>query len=133
MPENNKYGQDLSNYRIEMAEERLQSAKILLKEGMYKDSIGRSYYAIFTATRGLLALEGVDYSKHSGVISHFQKEYIKTGKIEVEYSKLLSKAFNIRNSCDYADYFLASKDDATKQCESAERFIKRIKEYIHNN
>ena len=41
--------------------------------GQFKDSIGRSYYAMFSAVRALLACDGVDYSKHSGVIAYFQK------------------------------------------------------------
>lgn len=46
---------ELSSYRLSMAEEKLQSAKILLDAGLYKDSIGRSYYAIFSALRAVLA------------------------------------------------------------------------------
>ena len=64
---------DLVKYRLNMATERLQSAKLLLDNGSYKDSIGRSYYAIFTAVRALLAADGIDFSKHTGVISYFQK------------------------------------------------------------
>lgn len=73
---------DLVRYRLESAQERLESAKILLDAGKYKDSIGRSYYAIFTAVRAVLAKEKVDFSKHAGVISYFQKNYIKTGEFE---------------------------------------------------
>ena len=69
-----------------MAKERLHSSKILLEAGSYKDSIGRSYYAMFTAVRALLAVEGQDFSKHAGVIAYFQKEYVKTGKFDKKYS-----------------------------------------------
>lgn len=55
MPDNRK---ELMKYRLEMAEERLHSSKVLLEAGSYKDSIGRSYYAMFTAVRALLAMEG---------------------------------------------------------------------------
>lgn len=48
---------ELMRYRLDMARERLHSAKVLLEDGSYKDSIGRSYYAMFTAVRALLALE----------------------------------------------------------------------------
>lgn len=95
-----------------MAEERLQSAKLLLDNRSYKDSIGRSYYAIFTSVRALLAMDGVDFSKHIGVISYFQKEYIKTGVFEVKYSKYISQAFQIRNNTDYADFYIVSREDA---------------------
>ena len=45
----------------------------------YRDSIGRSYYAMFTAVRALLAMDSQDFSKHAGVISYFQEEYVKNG------------------------------------------------------
>ena len=60
---------DLVGYRLDSAKERLDLAKILLEAEQYKDSIGRSYYAIFTAVRGVLARDEVDFSKHAGVIS----------------------------------------------------------------
>lgn len=69
---------ELMQYRLDMVKERLYSSKILFDAGSYKDSIGRSYYVMFTAVRALLAMEGQDFSKHSGVIAYFQKEYIKT-------------------------------------------------------
>lgn len=78
MPDNRE---ELKVYRLEMAKERLHSSKILLEAGSYKDSIGRSYYAMFTAVRALLAVEGQDFSKHAGVIAYFQKEYVKTGSL----------------------------------------------------
>ena len=70
---------DLTRYRMDSAKEKLASAKLLLDAGQYRDSIGRSYYAIFTAVRAILAKDKVDFSKHAGVIAYFQKEYIKTG------------------------------------------------------
>ncbi len=46
---------DLIQYRLAMAEEKLISAKILMDAGQNKDSVGRSYYAIFSAVRAVLA------------------------------------------------------------------------------
>lgn len=70
LPDNRK---ELMKYRLEMAKERLHSSKVLLDDGSYKDSIGQSYYAMFTSVRALLALEGQDFSKHAGVIAYFKK------------------------------------------------------------
>ena len=113
----------LMEYRLDMAKEQLSSSKILLEAGNFKDSIGRSYYAMFTATRALLALDCVDFSKHTGVISYFQKEYVKTGIVDKMYSKFLSEAFQIRNNTDYADFFIVSKEDAEEQYKRAEEYI----------
>lgn len=124
--------EELMQYRLDMAKERLESSKLLLDNGRYKDSIGRSYYAIFTAVRALLALDGVDFSKHSGVIFYFQKEYIKSGVFDVKYSKYISQAFQIRNNTDYADFFIVSRDDAKEQYERAGDFYEVIADYLKN-
>ena len=101
MPDNRR---ELIKYRLESARERLNSAEVLLASKSYKDSIGRSYYAMFTAVRALLAKDGVDYSKHAGVISYFQREYIKTQKFEKKYSKYLSQAFQPSVSLQLSSY-----------------------------
>ena len=126
--ENNR--NELMLYRLETAQDRLHSAQLLLEHGQYKDSIGRSYYAMFTAARALLASDGVDFSKHSGVISYFQKEYVKTGILEVKYSKYISQAFQIRNNVDYADFYLVSETDAKEQLQRATEFLEAVKEKI---
>ena len=54
---------NLVQYRLDNAQEKLESAEILLNAGKYKDSIGRSYYAIFSAVRAILAFDHVDFSK----------------------------------------------------------------------
>lgn len=120
----------LAQYRLNNAEEKLESAKLLLDARKYKDSIGRSYYAIFSAVRAVLANDKVDFSKHAGVIAYFQKEYIKTEVFEKKYSKYLQSAFQIRNSCDYDDFFIASKQDADEQYQKASEFIQVIKKYL---
>lgn len=130
MPDNRK---ELMKYRLEMAEERLHSSKVLLEASSYKDSIGRSYYAMFTAVRALLAMEGQDFSKHAGVIAYFQKEFVKTGKVDRKYSKYISQAFQIRNNTDYADFFIVSAQDAKEQYEKAKEFLKVIVKYLSEN
>ena len=121
---------DLAKHRLATAIDKLKSAEILFREGQYKDSIGRSYYAIFSALRAVLALEGKDFSKHSAVISYFQKEYIKTEKFDVKYSKYIQQAFQIRNSCDYDDFYIVSKEDAERQYNRAEELLREVQGYL---
>ncbi len=120
----------LSDYRLSAAEEHLDSARLLLDAGKYKDSIGRSYYAIFASVRALLALDEVDFSKHAGVISYFQREYIKSRQIDPKYSKYLGQAFQIRNNADYQDFFVVSAADAKEQYDNAVDFLNMIKSFI---
>ena len=121
---------DLSVYRLNMAEEKLRSAKILLDAGQYKDSIGRSYYAVFSALRAVLARDKVDFSKHAGVISYFQREYLKTELFDKKYSRYISSAFQIRNNCDYDDFFIVSKEEAVEQYKHACELYEVVKEFL---
>ena len=61
---------DLIHYRLSSARKKLTSAKLLLEAGLYKDSVGRSYYAIFSAIRAILAVRQVDFSKFATSISN---------------------------------------------------------------
>lgn len=122
----------LMAYRLENASEKLKAADMLYRIGCYKDAINRSYYAIFSAMRAVLALDGIDYAKHADVISYFQKTYIKTGIFEKKYSKYISIAFQIRNNCDYADFFLVSEDDAHEQLTHAREFIEAVRQYLED-
>ena len=121
---------DLSRYRIEKAKDDLEVSKLTLDKKKFSQSINRSYYSMFHAVRALLALDGFDSKRHSGVISYFAENFIKTGKIEPEYSKMLTGAFRIRNFCDYSDFFVVAYIDAKTQYNNAVRFIKRVEEYI---
>ena len=94
---------DLSQYRLEQAEQCLKSAKILLDSNDYKGAANRSYYCVFHCMRSILALEGLDFKKHSGLIAHFRKEYIKTGKLDVAMSDIITDVFQIRTESDYDD------------------------------
>lgn len=121
---------ELIHYRLDAAKEKLSAAQVLLESENYKDSVGRSYYAMFSAVRALLARDNADFAKHSGVIAYFQREYIKTRKIEKKYSKYLSEAFQIRNNCDYADFYLVVKDDAVEQCQRAKEFLVAVEAFL---
>jgi HEPN domain. len=51
---------ELALYRIEKAKMDLEASKILLDNGLYSQSLNRSYYSIFHAVRAVLAFEQFD-------------------------------------------------------------------------
>lgn len=79
--------------------------------------------------RSVLALQGVDFSKHSGVSAYFRKQYIKTGIFNAELSEIIKEAFDIRSDSDYDDYYILSKEDVEEQIENAEKFYLEIEKY----
>lgn len=105
---------DLAKYRLETAKENLDISKQLLDADKLRFAMNRSYYAIFHAIRAVNALDGFDSSKHKGVISHFNQEYIKTDKFPKELSKMIASAMEIRQKSDYDDFYIISRQDAGK-------------------
>ena len=121
---------DLSKYRYLCCNEALEDAKIMYDAGRYKNALNRAYYAIFYAIRSVNALDGFDSSKHSGVISHFNQNYVKSGIFPKEVSKLIKLASEKREEADYLDFYVASKKEAEEQIENAETFRKWIETYL---
>lgn len=121
---------DLSKYRLEQAKQCIASAEVLYGIDDYKGAANRSYYSIFHSIRSVLALEAVDFKKHSAVISYFRKNYIKTSIFKVELSDMITEAFDIRSDSDYDDFYLVSKNDILVQIQNAKYFYEEVKKYI---
>lgn len=121
---------ELSKYRMEQARQCITSAKALVEISDYKGAANRSYYAVFHAMRSVLALEGRDFSKHSGVSAYFRKEYIKTGIFAVELSEIISMAFEIRSNSDYDDFYVISIEEVNEQIESSIKFCDTVESYL---
>lgn len=123
---------ELSKYRFESSKEDLFDAKLMYENGRYKNALNRGYYAIFHAIRAVNALDGFDSSKHSGVIAHFNQEYVKTGIFSKEISKIIKEASENREKADYLDFYVASKEEAQKQLVRAEKAIALVEQYLEN-
>ena len=115
---------ELSKYRMEKARDDLETSEMMFNNNKFSQSINRSYYAMFHAVRALLALSKFDSQKHSGIISYFNFHFVKS---EIEYSKMLTTAFKIRNDSDYKNFYIIALQDAELQLENANKFLKKYK------
>ena len=69
-------------------------------------------------------------SKHAGVIALFDKEFVHTGKIEADYSKILHKLFAARQEGDYRELITLTKEEASDHLKLAKGFVLKIKSFI---
>jgi hypothetical protein len=125
-------GLNLGMHRITAAKERLAVAEELYANNHYLDAASKAYYAIFQAARAALATLAVDSSKHSGVISLFNINYVKTGVFPKEYSKIIANAQDLRLSSDYDDFYVVSKKDAAQALDNALKFISGVETYLQD-
>lgn len=128
----NEQHKSLALVRIAKAEHCIASAEWLITSDFYLDAANRSYYAIFHAMRAVLALEGKDFTKHSGVISYFRKAYIKTDIFSVRHSRIIDDLFMVRSNSDYDDFFVVEKGEVLRQIEDARFFVNSLKEFINS-
>ncbi|MDD6736424.1 MAG: HEPN domain-containing protein [Clostridiales bacterium] len=120
----------LSKYRIEEAREFLNSGIKNLEMNEYKTANNRAYYSVFHAMRAVLALDEVDFKKHSGVIAYFRENYVKTNIFDRQYSDIISSTSLIRNKSDYDDFYIAEKQETEELLDEAKKFVSATEEYL---
>jgi uncharacterized protein (UPF0332 family) len=125
---------ELIRYRIEQAEKAIEDAHTLLSgTGSPQSIINRSYYAMFYSTIALMLRIGKTFSKHSGAISAFDKEFVQKGLLPKELSSDLHKVFELRQDHDYKIISNPSLEEANITISRAERFVSAIIEYLKSN
>jgi uncharacterized protein len=118
---------------IENAHEALDSAKVNLDNRFFMSSVNRSYYAVFYAANALLSTLGEARSKHSGVISVFRQQFIKTGKLSVELSEIYEDLINSRQRGDYDLNTDIDQATAEELIQKARQFVSEVEQWLRQN
>lgn len=121
---------DLIKYRLEQAQESLIAAKILLDQGLLRPSASRSYYAMFYAALALLVTSKSITSKHSGVLSAFDTNFILNGTLDRNLSKWIHEAHLLRIRSDYKDMFQISEEKTRTVLQNATVFVSEVVKYL---
>ena len=85
---------------------------------------------MFYAVLGLLATHGLGTSKHSGIISLFDREFVKNGIFSKELSRSLHRAFDERQASDYGEMLEPDQELATDLFEQSQLFVEEIKIHL---
>ena len=117
---------------IENADEALSVAKLNLDNDFYAAAINRAYYAIFYAANALLSTKKLARSKHSGVLSAFRQDFIKTGLLPSELSEIYGQVMDDRNEGDYEIITATSKEDAEIDLAQARHFVDEVKAWLRS-
>lgn len=132
MTQHNEKGtrRDLVLYRLEVAKSDIKSAKILLEAGEYRGANNRAYYGIYHAISAIHALDGNAYKRHKDALANFNKNYIKTEIFARTLGRRIAEAEEIRHASDYDDFYIATKEEAEEQIDTAVELVKKIEEYV---
>jgi uncharacterized protein (UPF0332 family) len=116
---------------LEKASDALASARLELAEGHLGFAINRLYYSCFYAVTALLLTSGKQFARHSAVLSEFNRAYVKTGKVDVAWSKFYQKLFDDRQESDYIPTATFEPADVMQWLQQAESFVAAIRHLIN--
>ena len=127
----NEKKRELALYRLQQAEESLEEARFLFEgEKSPRSVINRAYYAMYYSVLALLIFESYSSSKHSGVLSYFNKRFIKGNLIPQDVGRAINRAFDLRQRGDYREYVTLSRKQAEPFLIEARRFIDTVQSYL---
>ena len=117
----------------ELLDKSLQSiraAELLLKEGYFSFAASRAYYSMFYAVEALLLSRELSFSRHSGVITAFGKEFVKTGAFDSRFHRYLINAFELRNAGDYGAVQAVSEENARQVIEESRELLAATEKFL---
>ena len=120
----------LVKYRLDRADETLQEAELLAKEGYFNATVNRLYYACFYATLALLVRNEITTASHAGVKTMLGLHFVSKGLLALEHGKTFSRLFEIRHSGDYDDFVYCDQEMINEYTPKAKAFVEAVKELI---
>jgi len=119
-------------YRIESAKKTFEAAKVLAENKFWNSAVNRLYYSVFYAVNALLVMNEIQTKSHSATKSQFSLNFVKTGKFDKKYGKLLSELFDWRQKGDYENIFDFDNDSVQPLFEPVNEMIRLIEKEINN-
>jgi uncharacterized protein (UPF0332 family) len=120
----------LIKHRLNRARETQTESLLLFDNGMFPAVVNRIYYSMFYSLSALAISEGFETGKHAQLIGWFNKTWVRTGKVETRYSKIISRAFDKRMLGDYADIPDFSKPEVEIMITESGEFIEMVEKLL---
>ena len=75
-------------------------------------------------------MKGLSSSKHSGVRSLFNREFMKSGIISEEHGDFYNRMFGFRQRGDYEDFVEFDREEVKRWLDRAKDFINSVEQVI---
>lgn len=122
--------ESLLQYRMDQALQTLREAEILFDEAALRGAVNRASYAMYYALLALLATRQLGTSKHSGAISLFDREFVKSGLFPRELSRSLHLTFDRRQKHDYGEMIPLTQETVEATIHDARVFVAAVETHL---
>lgn len=86
--------------------------------------------ACFYAILALLIDEPFAFSKHSGVLSYFNRRFVGEGVFPKDIGRLVNRSFELRQQGDYCENAQLTLEQVQPLVEAATTFIELVTRYL---
>lgn len=121
------------NRRVAVAEalakcdEELAAARALVVARLHRPAMTRVYYAAFHAARALLFADGLEPRSHEGVQHLLNLHYIRSGRLETTWNRVLARLQKFREEADYGGAFVLDENALAEETDAAVAFRDRVR------
>jgi hypothetical protein len=114
---------DVISKMFAKSKDKLKTANIDFEHGQYDDAVSRAYYAVFHAISAALLSRKLHFSSHSQTIGAFNREFVKPGLVPADFSRIIQRLFNDRQTGDYDMQTGIDAESARENLLDAEKII----------
>ncbi|MBI5491243.1 MAG: HEPN domain-containing protein [Deltaproteobacteria bacterium] len=108
---------------VARGQESLESAELLLAAQKHADAVARAYYAIHHFARALLLTRDVEVRSHQGLRAQLGLHFVRTGRLDARFAKLLVQVQRFREVADYESTFTFTHEHAEEEVRAAREFV----------
>ena len=121
----------LIQYRIEQANNSIDTVQLLITNKKYNAAINRIYYVMFYMLLAVAVKENFETSKHQQLIGWFNKTFIKEGRLPKRFGKMVSQTFKSRQVSDYEAFVIFEEEEVMQLFNDMKDFILAMEKYLN--
>lgn len=118
---------------LEKAKRAFDAAESILEQGHADFATSRAYYGCFYIAQAMLLSVGLEYSSHGQVVAQFGLHFAKSNRLDPTFHRLLSRAFQLRQSADYATNMVIEPEWAEEILKEGRRFLAAAASHLKAN
>ena len=109
----------------------MDAAESSLESGHLDFAAPRAYYGgCFYVAEALLLDEGSSFSRHGSLIGEYGRLFVKTGRLDRRFHRLLIRSFTARHAADYDTDFDPDPSEFRGLIEEGEDFLEAARDYL---
>jgi len=115
---------------MQRARETGEEAKMAMEHDHFLLAENRIYYGMFYMVTALALKHDFSTSQHAQLLGWFNKEFVRTGHIDVTLGKVYQAGFEKRQESDYQDFVTFSAEEVENDLALMIRFLDAVEGLI---